>query len=360
MNAWLWVLLLALALGSVADRSGTAWLVVRSIWFAGIMISCRKDPDQLAGAVAFGFAAIAMAGWAGFDFAIAAMAFVLARMPLRLFAGLAIVIGGIASCSLLYSHWNADWTPVLFPFHNRNHYAVFCELTLPVLVYCWQRDDKPWLLWSASVMVVTALAGGSRTGAALLLLEVCALWIALGGRSQLRHAGPVIAIAASVFVFLSTKTRIFDPLAGDHRAEIWRAGLEMIAARPLTGWGAGEFSRIYPAFALFDSGEFVNSAHSDWLEWMVEFGLMTGLAAMGLFLWWLRKWIHFYPSWGILIGALHAAVDYPFHLPGLLVFAAAIAGSIEANGTSIETQSSTRQGRNSGVLATGGPGDLSR
>jgi O-antigen ligase len=117
-------------------------------------------------------------------------------------------------------------------------------------------------------------------------------------------------------------------------------------ARPLQGWGWGEFSHVYPAFALFDNGEFVNAAHSDWIEWAVELGTLPVAAFLCFFCWWVRKKFQFYPSWGILIGALHAAVDYPFHLPGLLVFAAALAGSIETYGTRFEAESTDRQRRN--------------
>ncbi len=337
---------LAFLLVSLADRSHTVWFAARALAFLVCLVLARTDRPAFLYTLAAAFAAIAAAGFNGFDFALACLAFSSLNPKLRHLARLCASIASLATLSLLYTYFEPDWTPVFFPFHNRNHYAVFCEFSLPVLVYTWRRSRGNLYLYIAAMMLLGALAGGSRVGALLLLLEARALAAAVLGREKLLFAAPATAIAASLFLLLDGGARITDPFVGDHRFEIWRSSLQMLAARPLAGWGAGDFPRIYPAFALFDNGQFVNAVHSDWLEWAVEFGLPSTLGFLAIFLWWIRKSIHFYPSWGILISALHATVDFPFHLPAFLVFAAALAGSIQAYGPSIEAESTDRQRRN--------------
>ena len=334
-------ILLAAILASLADRSLLAWSIVRSVAFLGCAFLVRPQNASLPFCLLAACASVAVSGLAGLDLAIACLAFACINPRLLSLAALCAAVGIVGALSLAYQHWDPHWTIPLFPFHNRNHYAVFCELSLPLLVYAWRRARNPYYLASAAILLIAALAAGSRAGAILLIAEA----VILAGRRNLLLSIPAVALAASLFVLASGSQRIGNPLEGDHRLEIWRSTIEMIRERPLTGWGVGEFTRIYPAYASFDNGQFVNAAHSDWLEWASEFGVPATLASLVLILRWLRKSFHFYPSWGILVGALHALVDFPFHLPGLLVFAAALAGSIQAHGATNKTQSSDPQGR---------------
>ena len=339
-RATLILVTLGLLVLSIADRSQTSWLLVRALAFAVCLFTVKNENPRLLYGLAAAFTFIAIEGWRGFDYALASIAFCTLQVRLKSLAILLSAIGVAGGISLLLTHFAPGWPVAMFPFHNRNHFAVFCEISIPVLIYAARRSRNRIYLWVVGLIFVAALAGGSRAGAVLLTAEVCALWFLLAGRQRFWFAGPALALATSLFLLVAGTERIQNPLAGDHRIEIWQSSVEMIAAKPVRGWGSGEFSRIYPAYARFDNGEFVNAAHSDWVEWATEMGLPLSCAFLACFLWWTRKYIHFYPSWGILIGALHATVDYPFHLPGLLVFTAALAGSIEANGTSIEAESS--------------------
>jgi O-antigen ligase len=354
-----WILL-ALALLSVADRGGSAWLGARALLFLWCAVAASRAGARLPYLLAFAFGVIAFAGFEGLDLAVVGLAFGLLHLRLRELALLCSAVGVAGGLSFAYTLWQPGWQPAFLPFHNRNHYAVFCELSLPLLVYVFRKKSAPLFLATGAVMVVTALAGGSRAGAMLLLGEVCALWLMVAGRQRAWVVMPAVGLAASLFLVFGGGDRISKPLEGDHRLEIWRSGVDMVLARPVSGWGVREFPRVYPEFARFDNGQFVNAAHSDWLEWMVEFGIAGGAGLVGLFVWWMRKTLHFYPSWGILVGALHAMVDFPFHLPGLLVFAAALAGSIEANGNRTKAKSRDRKRRDSRVPSTGRTGGVSR
>ena len=340
-------LTLALLLASVADRSGALWLAARGLGFAVCIVLGWRAGANLVYALAGAFALVALFGIRALDLSLACLAFSLLRLRLSHWAALLAAIGVTGAISFAYVQFQPLWAPALFPFHNRNHYAVFCELALPVLFYMARlsRGQLDWVV--IAILFFTALAAGSRTGAILLSLEICALWVATEGREKLWLAIPGLGIVASLFAFFAGPDRLQNPLAGDHRLEIWNSSWQMVAAHPFLGWGLQEFTRIYPAYASFDNGEFVNAAHCDWLEWAVEMGVTSVMGFFFALQHWLRKSIHFYPSWGILVGALHATVDYPFHLPGILVFAAALAGSIEANGTRHETQPTDRKRRNS-------------
>ncbi len=339
MRTYLPALILVAVLASVSDKSMTAWFAVRAVAFMACAILGRPSAWAVlsSGAVAL----------VSLDLAIACLSFSCLKVRLMTMATVCAAVGLVGAASLVWQQW-------AFPFHNRNHYAVFCELSLPLLVYAWRRAGHRFYIAAAAILFAAALAGGSRVGAVLLLVEV----VVLAGWRNLSISIPAVAVAASLFVLLSGGQRIANPLEGDHRLEIWRSTVEMIRDKPLTGWGVGEFTRNYPAYAKFDNGQFVNAAHSDWLEWGSEYGIPAVIGVVAAFLWWIRKSIQFSPSWGILVGALHAFVDFPFHLPGLLVFAVALGGSIEAHGKSTKTKPPDPEGRHPEVPPKRGTGDL--
>ncbi|WP_031499383.1 O-antigen ligase family protein [Bryobacter aggregatus] len=347
MKQLLVLAVLVLLLVSVSDKTQMIWFAVRGLGFLACQALARPEKEEFLLSLAAAFASIAALGIAGFDLALACLAFSCFRMRLRKLATLFAMVGMVGALSFACNR-------SLFPFTNRNHYAVFVELALPLLLFAWRRSHGSRYLMAGAVLLAAALAGGSRAGAAILLSEVALLTLAVGGKKRAVLAIPAVAVCAGFFLLTTGGDRIAHPFAGDHRREIWKSGLQMVAEKPWSGWGPGEFPRIYPAYASFDNGEFVNAAHSDWLEWASEFGILAPLAFGALLARWFRKSIHFYPSWGILMGALHAMVDFPFHLPGFLVFAAALAGSIDEHGASIETQSSNPEGRDPDLCPKGG------
>src|SRR6185436_20185907 len=57
------------------------------------------------------------------------------------------------------------------------------------------------------------------------------------------------------------------------RMEAARASIAMIRDQPWTGFGLGTWPIVYPRYASFDPGVFLNQAHNDWLQWAAEGGL---------------------------------------------------------------------------------------
>ena len=57
----------------------------------------------------------------------------------------------------------------------------------------------------------------------------------------------------------------------------------MFSHRPVWGWGLGTFPIVYPSYRSFYTNLFVNEAHNDYAQLLVE----TGLLGFALMLWFL-------------------------------------------------------------------------
>lgn len=222
---------------------------------------------------------------------------------------------------------------VLGAFVYRNKFAQFVLLVLPIAVLHAVRPGRraALALPAAAIMFSAVVASGSRSGFTLLLIELAAVLILCWRRgliSSLRLAALTAASSAlfALFAYLAGWELLFgrlfglDPLA-DHRWDIIQSSLSAARDHLWTGSGLGTWPLLYPRYALFDAGVFVNQAHCDWLQWICD----GGLPMLALMLW---LFASFLPGalrsiWGIglLFVLLHAFVDYPFHqLPVFATF----------------------------------------
>jgi O-antigen ligase len=212
------------------------------------------------------------------------------------------------------------------PFPSRNNFAQFLELCLPVALY---RMPEVGVI-PASVVLAAGLASASRAGAALLLLELF-VGIYLLGNSLRRRILPLV-LAGTVFAALAGAGvlwgRLKDPDPLQYRREIFRSATEMIATRPLNGFGLGTFATVYPEFAHFDSGTEVDHAHSDWLEWAAEGGLPFAILWLALMALIARPAIRSVWGLGVLAVFLHALVDDPFARFGVAAWQFLLIGAV--------------------------------
>jgi O-antigen ligase len=204
------------------------------------------------------------------------------------------------------------------PYVNHNHYAGLMEMLVPIpLVFALSRyahgSRRTMAAVAAAVMASTIFLSGSRGGMVAFAIEMAILaGVLLRQRKSKRLAlglGAFLVISVGLLAWLgggeltrrmaSIRTEARAELSGGTRLDITRDGLKMFTRKPVVGWGLGVFPDVYPEFRTFYSDLFVNAAHDDYLQLLVEMG---GLGFI-VMLWFLvivyrraakriSKWVH--------------------------------------------------------------------
>ncbi len=249
-------------------------------------------------------------------------------------AFLVLTIFVVALASGLYGTYygtRSDGRALWWPFLYRNHLAALLVVTLPGLLWLFQRGTggRALALGAAVAGTLAVVASGSRGGLALVTLE----WIGYGlvvWRARLSSGQPgrrwlfvpAVALLAGLSLLallggtavLEYRMAKWTPLL-EGRLDFWKASLAMIAERPVAGWGFGMWPDVYRQFQVFDTGLVVNRAHSDWLEWTAEGGILMSLAlAAALWASILRARRHAW-AWGLPALLLYGMVDYTLRQP---------------------------------------------
>ncbi len=216
-------------------------------------------------------------------------------------AGFAL-LQGISSNGKLY--WirqprSGGW--IYGPYVNHNHYAGLMEMLAPIplvlaLTHLASSRARMAAAAAAAVMAGTIFLSGSRGGMLAIATELIVLAILL--TKQQRGARTAIGIGLFLVIILTMLVWIGGPelskriatmgpahsdLTGDIRNGINHDGLRMFLKKPVLGWGLGAFPVVYPEFRSFYTNFFVNAAHNDYLQLLVEMGLL-GFATMLWFL----------------------------------------------------------------------------
>lgn len=85
----------------------------------------------------------------------------------------------------------------------------------------------------------------------------------------------------------------------------------MFERKPVLGWGLGVFPTVYPKYRSFYTNVFVNQAHNDYLQLLVE----TGAVGFVIMLWFLFTAYY---------GAAQKLEDWTRHLNGAVALAAGL------------------------------------
>ena len=234
----------------------------------------------------------------------------------------------------------------LGPFSNKDHYAAFVELILPLALYhaLTRRNFYIGAVMSA-MLYASVIAGASRAGSLLVTLEVLAIPIIIAARrrspsSKSAHAGVrpsrghIAALLALLALFtiaagytrLTERIQERDPYLG--RYQILLSAREMFLAHPLTGCGLGNFEIAYPPFAHYDDGAVLTHTHNDWVEWTLDGGIplflsLLALAVLAAPALWRSVW-----GLGIVSVCLHCLIDYPLHRPAVALWLFVLLGLI--------------------------------
>jgi len=179
------------------------------------------------------------------------------------------------------------------PYANRNHFAGFAELILPLalvpLVLGRVRRERWPVVGLFAVIPIGALfLSASRGGIAGFAVELGLLALLMIRRrtlgKQLLAAGTVLLTALLLVSWLGVGQILqrFSSLQSlevttAKRVSMMRDTWRIFLDHPLTGTGLGTLQVVFPPYETLYDGKIVNHSHNDYLEALAETGLLGGL-----------------------------------------------------------------------------------
>jgi len=228
----------------------------------------------------------------------------------KLFTGYGLVVASFAVLQGLAPNGKLYWIRTLEqggaiygPYVNHNHYAGLMEMLTPfplVLAVTRHTSGNRRLVVAgiAALMAASIFLSGSRGGMAAFVAQIVVLGVLLvrrgkGGWQQSLMLGVFLAVVIVFLVWMggnaltqrliSIHSEAREEINGGLRLSIDRDCLRMLVKKPLLGWGLGAFPIVYPEFRSFYTNFFVNQAHNDYLQLLVE----TGVAGFSIAVWFL-------------------------------------------------------------------------
>src|SRR5580658_1998834 len=175
------------------------------------------------------------------------------------------------------------------PYVNRNHFAGFAELVIPVslvpLVLGKVRRERWFVVAICALLPIGALfLSASRGGVVGFGVEMgLLLLISLLRRTGSRHvlAGGLILFLAFLFVSWLGVKQVLDRFSSLQTLEVTtgkRASMRQDTFRifldhKYTGTGLGTLQTVFPAYETQYDGKIVNHSHNDYLEMLAETGI---------------------------------------------------------------------------------------
>jgi O-antigen ligase len=273
-------------------------------------------------------------------------------MVLGVFVGAIQVAGGPESSAYLYSIHSAG--AVGF-FANQNHMATLLLVGIPMaagLIVSTKSDRRKTSIATlgvgAALLVLILVGIGLTASRAAIILSVpvivasatlfpkVARWrgIALAV-AVLGLIGAVVIVATNPIGATTTDT-MDQPSS---RIEIWTTSEAAIRDNLAVGTGLGSFEKVYHRYEdpTRITHSFINHAHNDYLELVVELGAAGLLLIIAFLAWWLIAVVKIWTSTlssplarasTIATAAIlaHSAVDFPIRTQAIsAIFAACIA-----------------------------------
>jgi O-antigen ligase len=174
------------------------------------------------------------------------------------------------------------------PYIDHSHYAGLMEMLTPIPLAMALTDDAKrhrQLLWmvAGTLMAATIFICGSRGGMIAFAVQIMFFAGLFVTRRSSRTAWTLLAICLAIgtFVFWMDSGRVLKQLGSmwdrssvTSRLEVARDVPRMLRLRPIAGWGLGVFPIIYPQYRSFSTNLVVNQAHNDYLQALVETGIL--------------------------------------------------------------------------------------
>jgi len=263
--------------------------------------------------------------------------------------GMAQLAGGEHSPLYLYEITNRG-QPVGF-FANSNHLATLIVLGIPFLAAIARRRLKgrirqqlPQTVALAALGLFLVLAGvvvGSVAGIVLLVPALLGSVLIFLGRGTSRWSfflmiGALAALAA--LVGLASHSQMLNGFGmgsvgtdATGRATIYATSWRVLTAYFPFGSGLGSFAELYRWFEdpTTVTSVYINHAHNDYLELVLEMGAVGVVVILALLAWWLRRtaavWLGrdespYAKAASVAVGIVlaHSLVDYPLRTGAIL------------------------------------------
>jgi len=262
---------------------------------------------------------------------------------------------------------NLGW--IYGPYVNHSHYAGLMEMLIPIPLVIAMANffSKPIRLlfaFSALLMGGSIFLSQSLGGIIAFTMEIGLLTIFLakrGSRGRLLLLGALcVAIVAGVILLrphglAERLMNLKHPITrggAELRVAVVKDSVQMVKQRPVLGWGLGTFPIIYPSFRSFYSNFFVNEAHNDFAQLLIETGgagfiLMTffwalvykaGLGGIG-------EWRNEFSSTmalAAIIGCtgllIHGFADFNLRIPANAILFVAFAALATASASALQNR----------------------
>jgi O-antigen ligase len=246
---------------------------------------------------------------------------------------------------------NGGW--IYGPYVNHAYYAGLMEMLVPfpIVLAIVSRAGKPiriFFLFVAVVSCSTIFLCESLGGMISFAVELGVLSLILlsNRRSAYREILLLSALCIALIAWLAWLrpaglveriARLLNPISdagATGRVAIVRDSLRMLRERPILGWGLGTFPVVYPSFRSFFTNLWVNEAHNDFVQALVETGLIGFTAVLAFVTLLCRAGVRNLKNWrddmesslalaaflgciGILV---HSFVDFNLQIPANAAF----------------------------------------
>lgn len=261
-------------------------------------------------------------------------------------------------------------------YPNRDHFAGLLEMALPIslamlavtvgplqkathhrrsgvlrriAVFFSGRGGNAFIYAAMGLVIGLGLIfSRSRTGISLgmlgVLLSAFLYARRLGGTNAFGLIGTVVTLGGALAIeigLLPVLTRFTDAdPTEDLRWKIFDAVWSGIQSFFPLGSGPGTFPDVFMRFQTENLPVFINHAHNDYLEWLMEGGLIVAVLLTLFATFYVRQWFVVWTKghWstfrfaqagagiGLLLISLHGLVDFNLHIPANAIYFAFLAG----------------------------------
>ncbi|NOZ64855.1 MAG: hypothetical protein GXO71_08075 [Caldiserica bacterium] len=173
-----------------------------------------------------------------------------------------------------------------------------------------------------SLQITALVLSKSKGGILSLVLSLLILFWLLLNRKWRLYATTIIILVLLIAISFPVLRKNAENSFGV-RVSYWKAAARMIKAKPLTGFGPGDFARVFPRFK--EAGrEDTKMAHNNYLQVFSEGGILYFLLFVSFFYFALKN-LHLSKDKTLSLGIqtavfaflIHSLVDFDFYVPGI-------------------------------------------